>query len=246
MRRNAFCLVITFTAVLTLGLFLWPGHTPEAVAFHDAQDGRTITVYRFTEDRAAGNEIRMRELVAYELPADLFDGFGGEPVRDSRRTPGTPMDGLGYPLLRDVRRGEVLLAEHFIDFERARNRNLPEQGERQIAVSIQTEQQPANMQPGDRVDLLGAVPLEGGGHQYIAILEDAEVVALTSPRAARHEREAAGTYLTLSLSSEQSLQLFAIRDRIQGDSFIVALRPPAEPGDDADPQLTERALELLR
>jgi len=123
-------------------------------------------------------------------------------------------------------------------------------GERQIALSVDTQHQPANLEPGDRIDLLGAIP-RASTFKYKVVMENVEVVAVgerrvgpdAGPRAARYGS------IVINIKTDQVKQLFAIQDRLPDGQFRVVLRAPndlATSETDNAGVVNPKVLEMLR
>jgi len=194
-----------------------------------ARDEQMVTFFRFREDLGVGDKIEMSDLETFQVRKSEERSFGTDAVRESTNAPGEPADGLDYNLRVSVVAGQVLNSSQFLGTGGRAGRSTPEEeGERQIAVSIESEEQPSGLTPGDRIDLLGGI-MFNGGIQYMPIMEYVEVVSVGDRRSETTEGSRTNSRygkITINVSIEQSLMLFAIRDRLRDEKFIIALRPP--------------------
>jgi len=209
-----------------------------------------ITYFQFRGDKDAGDTIEASDLVEISVPRRYKEAFGQDAIGESTTRPGTPADGPGFTLNSSVVRGEVLRSSLFIDSGRRASRNDPEKGERQIALSVESEKQPANLAPGDRIDLLGAIR-QARTVDYEVVMEYVEVAAVGERRVESGDGTRSSRYgsITINVKPDQVKQLLAIQDRLPDGQFRIALRASADPSTPEtgkEAVVNPKVLEMLR
>ena len=186
-----------------------------------------IIYFQFRGDKEAGAEIELTDLELIRIPKRYQKAFGQDAITESAANPGVPADGPGFPLHTSVVKGEVLRSSLFTDASRRSVRSDPKKGERQIALSVESEKQPANLAPGDRIDLLGAIPTaRSGTFKYMVVMEYVEVAAVGQRRVETSDSGRSTRYgsITVNVKPEQVKQLLAIQDRLPDRQFRISLR----------------------
>ncbi len=205
-----------------------------------AADEDTITLFRFTGEVEAGKTISMKNIETFDIPESMADSFGKDAIRETSPGSGRPVDGLDYALNSSVVQGEVLRSSLFIETGRRTSRNDPAIGQRQIALTIDSEEQPANLVPGDRIDLLGTVR-RSRSSSVETIMEYVKVASVGDRRSDTGDGTRTSRYgkITINVTPEQSKLLYAIKDRLIDEKFIVSLRAR---NDTATPDTGEEAI----
>lgn len=190
-----------------------------------AQDEETITFFKFTDALDAGDRIDAKDIIAFDIPVSLKSAFGTDAVRESTSKPGTPSDGIGFDLNISVVKGEVLKSSQFLASGRRAGRNDPSLGEHQIALSVDSDDQPADLAPGDRVDLYGSIP-RSRSNQYMVVMEYVEVAAVGERRSEAGDGNRSSKYgsITINIDPKQVPLLFDIQQRLPDKEFRISLR----------------------
>lgn len=210
-------LVIAVVAVILMNVYV-------EMRVSAAKEG-TITFFQFTGSLDAGTEIDSSHITPVKVPASMSKAFGQDAIRERSDRPGTPADGLGFELYTSVVEGEVLRSSLFTGEGRRTARNNPELGEHQIAISVDSEDQPANLAPGDRIDLYGAIPLSRS-EKNMVVMEYVRVAAVGERRADSADGTRANKYgsITINIDPAQVPLLFDIQRRLPEKQFRISLR----------------------
>lgn len=215
-----------------------------------AQEEEMITLFKFAGDLEAGDRIDASDLVTFKIPASMENAFGRDAIREDRRGSGRPADGLGFTLNVDVVEEEVLKSSQFLDTGRRANRNDPDIGERQIALDIDSDEQPADLTPGDRIDLVGAIKMSRD-IQFETVMEYVEIAAVGERRSESGGGGRASRYgkITINTTLEQYKMLKAIEAKLVDQKFIIALRArndTATPETGGEAIINPKVIDLLQ
>lgn len=240
-------LVVVGVVIAVLAVILMNIYVEMRVA---ARDEKTITLFKYAGALEPGDIIEANDLVPIQIAESNQNAYGLDAVREDAPGSKRPADGVGFPLFTSVAEGEVLKSSHFLASANRVGRNDPQLGERQIALSIESEEQPADLTPGDRVDLLGAVRMSRDT-EYETIMEYVEIASVGERRTESADGGRANRYgkITINVTLEQSKMLYAIRDRLQDKKFIIALRAPndtATPETGGEAIINPDVIEMLR
>jgi len=186
-----------------------------------------VAYFAFVGDMQAGERIELGDLKVIKIPSQYANAFGDDAIGESADKPGTPVEGLGTTLNVSVREGEVLRSGLFVGPIRGGPRVDPSLGERQIALSVESDKQPANLEPSDRVDLLAAIP-RARSYEYHVVMENVEIAAVGERRVDADARAARYDSITINIKPDQIKQLLAIQDHLPDGQFRIALRAPID------------------
>lgn len=236
-------LVLIGFAVAIVAVILMNVYVEMRVA---AQDENKVMFFEFVDNVEAGTTISPKHINPIMVPEKYIKALGQDAIRENQQKAGTPADGVGYPLNVSVVKGEFLRANQFGDQNRRIIRSDPEKGQRQIAISLESDEQPANLTPGDRVDLLGQI-----GSGYETIMEYVEVAAVGQRQVENSDTGRSSRYgsITINLAPAQAKLLLAVKSKLPDEQFRVAKRNPddtstPEIGDDS--VVNPKVLTLLR
>lgn len=210
----------------------------------------TITIFKFNGSLDAGTEIEPKHITPVEIPESFAKAFGADVIRERPDSPGTPADGLGFELNSPVVQGEALRSSLFTGEGRRAARNNPELGEHQIALSVDSDDQPADLAPGDRIDLYGAIPMSRST-QYMVVMEYVEVAAVGERRTVSGDGKQANKYgsITINIDPKQVPLLFDIQQRLPDNEFRISLRAPNDTRTEitgGEAKINEKVLAALR
>lgn len=210
----------------------------------------SVTYFQFTQALAAGTEIEKVHVKPVEVPVSMAEAFGLDAINELSNRPGTPADGLGFDLNQDVIAGEILRASLFTGAGQRAGRNNPELGKHQIAISVDSEDQPANLAPGDRIDLYGAIPMARSVKNEV-IMEYVEVAAVGERRSESTGNARDNKYgsITINIDPKQVPLLFDIQNRLPEKQFRISLRAPNDTRTDitgGEAKINEKVLDALR
>jgi len=222
-NRGSGTLVIIGVVLAVLAVILMNVYVEIRV---DAAKQDTVTYFEFTGSLDAGTEIESNHIRPVEVPESL--SLGQDAIRERPDRPGTPVDGLGFELQKSVIEGEVLRSSLFTGRGGGGIRgNPPDLGERQMAISVDSEDQPANLAPGDRIDLYGAIPFSRTDKNMV-VMEYVEVAAVGERRVESGDGSQSSKYgsITINLDPEQVPLLLDIQRRLPEKQFRITLRAP--------------------
>lgn len=210
----------------------------------------SVTFFRYTGDLEAGKIVERGDFTAIQVPANMTKAFGNDAIRETSPGSGIPADGFRIELMVDVVEEEVLKSSHFINQRGLASRNLPPLGEHQIAISVDSEDQPANLSPGDRIDLYGAIPLSRS-NEYMVVMEYVEVAAVGERRSEGGEGARANKYgsITINIDPKQVPLLFDIQQRLPDKEFRISLRSRKDTTTDitgGEAKINNKVLQALR
>lgn len=190
-----------------------------------ANDENQITFFRFVGEKDSGDEIEIGDLETFRIPESLATAFGQDAIRENPSKPGSPADGLGWDLNVPVIKGQVLTSSMFLTSGRRTGRNDPEIGEHQIALSVDSEDQPADLAPGDRIDLYGAIR-RSRSTEFMVVMEYVEVAAVGERRSESGDGTRANKYgsITINIDPKDVPKLFDIQQRLPEQEFRISLR----------------------
>jgi len=188
-----------------------------------------VTFFQFAGDLDAGDRIDAKDLTPFQIPESRAKAFGKDAIREDSPGSGRPSDGIGFDLNVGVVEGEVLKASQFLSTGRRIGRNNPKIGERQIALSVDSEDQPADLAPGDRIDLYGAVP-EGNNFGFMLVMEYVEVAAVGERRSEAGDGKRSNKYgsITINIDRNQATKLLNVERFLPDNEFRIALRAPTD------------------
>lgn len=205
-----------------------------------------ITVYQFVGDLEAGDEIESSDLIEIQIPLKYENAFGQDAIRENPTSPGKPSDGIGFKLNVSVVGGEVLRSSQFTGAGRRVGRNDPEKGKFQIALSVDSDDQPSDLAPGDRINLYGAIR-RSRSTEYMVVMEYVEVAAVGERRSESGDGSRSNKYgsITINIKPEQVPKIFDIQQRLPDQEFRISLRPasdtstPKTGGDAINPEVLQ-------
>lgn len=224
-NRGSGTLVIIGAVLALLAVILMNAYVEMRVS---ASKEDTITFFEFTGSLDAGAEIESNHIRPVEVPESRANAFGQDAIRERPDRPGTPSDGLGFELQQPVVQGEFLRSSLFTGRGGGGIRgNAPDLGEHQIAISVDSEDQPANLAPGDRIDLYGAIPFSRTDKNMV-VMEYVEVAAVGERRIESGDGNRSSKYgsITINIDPKQVPLLFDIQRRLPEKQFRISLRAP--------------------
>ncbi len=194
-----------------------------------ARDEAKVTFFKFEGDLDAGDEVQSKNLIPVQIPKSIESAFGSDAIREDVPGSGRPADGVGFKLNTAVVKGEVLRSSLFLSSGRRPNRNNPDVGEHQIAISVDSEDQPSDLMPGDYIDLYGAIP-RSRSNKFMPVMEYVEVAAVGERRSETGDGTRSSKYgsITINIDPKQVPLLFDIQQRLPDQKFRISLRSPAD------------------
>lgn len=210
----------------------------------------TVTLFRFNGAIDAGDELALDQFDPVQVPASFVKAFGQDLVREDPDRPGRPKVGIGFKLNQAVIKDEFVRASLFTNKSRRIGRNDPKLGEHQIAISVDSDDQPADLAPGDRIDLYGAIPMSRS-IEYMVVMEYVEVAAVGERRQDAGDGTRSNKYgsITININPEQVPLMFDIQRRLPDQEFRISLRAPNDTSTDTtggEATINEKVLQALR
>lgn len=214
-------LVIAVVAVVLMNVYV------EMRVAAEKED--TVTFFRFSDDKGSGDKIDVTKLEKVQVRVSLQDAFGTNAVREDPDMPGSPLDGDGAFLNQAVVKGQMLTYSLFRDSSEAARRAPAYRGFDEITLDIDSKNQPANLRPGDFVDIFASVPLNRN-NKYMRIMEYIKVVNLGDRVQDTGSRTRSNKYgsITIYVAPELSSKLYDIQERVSGKTFNVTRRDPQD------------------
>lgn len=211
----------------------------------------TVTFFRFPEEKGAGDKIDISELQPIQVQAKYSGAFGTSAVRENDLKPGTPLDGDGQILTKNVAANQILSYDLWGTSTTRVARDPGDEGLDEITLNIDSKKQPANLRPGDYVDIFASIPLNRDS-EYMRVMEYVKVVNLGDrvQEAGTSNRNNKYGSITIYIDPKLTTKLFDIQKRVAGQTFNVTRRDPLDKkirklDTGGSREINKRVLELL-
>lgn len=199
--------------------------------------GEMVKLLRFVRDKKPGDEIdAAKDLIVQEVSKKLAAGLGDVAIVERGETP-KKYD--RFPVNQRVLKGRFLL-NSYLTYEASRSPSVRISDDDHIAMAVPLREAPGDiLRPGDRVNLVALVSLDGQPAKPERIIEDVKVLAVggkslretpfSDSSYAREQGITTYRTITIEVSPEASLQLETILTSTSGGVRVEVLSPKARP-----------------